>query len=42
MIENGSNLVIFDEQNKKDYTAKLKEQTKAANWKELDDKYTHH
>lgn len=42
MIENGNKLVIFDEQNKKDFVKKLKEQTKQANWKELDDRYDHH
>ncbi|CAI2366251.1 unnamed protein product [Moneuplotes crassus] len=42
MIENGHNLVIFDEKNKVDFVKKLKEQTWEANWKELDDRYAHH
>lgn len=42
MVENGNNLIIFDDKNRKDYIAKLKDQTKEANWKELVDKYHHH
>jgi len=42
MVENGSKLIIFDEQNKIDFVKKLKEQTKEANWKELDDICDHH
>lgn len=42
MIENGNNLIIFEDQNRKDYIKKLKDQTKEANWKELVDNYNHH
>ena len=41
-IENGNKLVIFDVKNRKDFIRKLKEQTKEANWKELEDMYDHH
>ena len=41
-VENGNNLVVFDDANRVDYIIKLKELTKEANWKELDDVYKHH